>query len=287
MKMEIMEVKAKSQKEYNFSFSNKDIINLKSCQKYNLSNSLKLKNTQSFSTGIDDIKENEIKDSISMKNLKFFKSFSFYNDDTNLNKQSLNRTKKEALSNCNGIKEQKNTSNNENVLNIDGNLNNYVNSSLNNSLLLTKNVNNICLENNKKLPHNINNINDINNINKNNEIEKNEKNQLVEETNMKKNKNIEHKIKILKVIPPQKPYLYEAKYLLSTNNDNNINNNDSPNINHSHVHNAFFNHLMIHNNKIKNENSSYFSICTTNRNRGKILTILYCHPIRKRCNDNV
>ena len=118
--MEIMEVKAKSQKEYNFSFSNKDIINLKSCQKYNLSNSLKLKNTQSFSTGIDDIKENEIKDSISMKNLKFFKSFSFYNDDANLKKQSLNRTKKESLSNCNDIKEQKNTSNNENVLNIDG-----------------------------------------------------------------------------------------------------------------------------------------------------------------------
>ena len=222
-----------------------------------------------------------------MKNLKFFKSFSFYNDDTNLNKQSLNACKKEALSNCNDIKKQKNTSNNENIVNKDGNLKKYVNSSLNNSLLVIKNVNNICLENNKKLPHNINNINDINNINKNNEIQKNEKNQLFEETNMKKNKNIEHKIKILKAIPPQKPYLYEAKYLLSTKNDNNINYKDSSNINHSHIHNTFFNHLMIHNNKISNENSSYFSVCTTNRNRGKILTILYCHPIRKIFNGNV
>ena len=277
-----MEKKENSPKNYNFSFSNKDLKNLKNCQKNNISNSLKIINTQSFSisTGIDDIKENENKEHLSMKNLKIFDSISLDNEDTIPNKPSLYKYKKEETSNCIDKNQKKISSNDNNLSNIEAtvfdNLKNNVNKS-NNSLIL-KNVNNICLDKNKKLPLNNLKINNINNIKKNNDINNYENNQIFAEVNIKNIKNkTKYEKKLLKNTPPKKPSLYESKYLLSANNYNNKNYSK---LNRSCVPNIFYNHLMIQNIKIKNNNSSYFLVCTTNRIKGKLLTLLYCRPVK-------
>jgi hypothetical protein len=282
-----MEKKEKTPKNNNFSFSNKDLKNLKNCQKNNISNSLKIINTQSFSisTGIDDIKENENKEHLSMKNLKIFDSISLDNGDTIPNKPSLYKYKIEETSNCIDKNEKKISSNDNNLLNIEAtvfdNLKSNVNKSNNSLILKNVNVNNICLDKNKKLPLNNLKINNINNIKKNNDINNYDNNQTFAENNIKiikkvKN-NTKYENKLLKNIPPKKSSLYESKYLLSANNYNNKNYSK---LNRSYIPNIFYNHLMIQNIKIKNNNSSYFSVCTTNRIKGKLLTLLYCSPVK-------
>ncbi len=82
--------------------SDQEIIIKNKDSKYEkLNNSLKLSNTQSFSTGADDIKEVEIKESLSQKNLKIFNNSSFVNKSHIVNKQFLNLFSKDTTINKN------------------------------------------------------------------------------------------------------------------------------------------------------------------------------------------
>lgn len=270
-------------KKYNSSFSCKDITNLKNYKTENVSNSLKLKNTQSFSTGIDDVKDNETKEILSLDNLKSFKilqNFSYIYKNNNENKPILNlsqRKLKTSTSNIglykfekkliSDIKNNKNIPS-RNIMNNNINLKKDVNKTIN---ITSKNVNNISSENNKKISPELNNIN-----NNRNDINNNKNHIKFNNNNLKLEKEF------LKSFPPKMSNLYENNYMLYEKNLKNYNNNFSYlKLNRSKIPNAFYNHLMVHNNKTKNYNSSYYSISTTNRIRGKLLTILYFRPVKK------
>lgn len=241
-------------------------------------NYLNLKNTQIISTSIDDIKNNEFKNFCSMNNLmpvNILKNTIFIKESNCLNKQSINLFQKEINFKSNNENEKK--FENKLILKIGKDKN-----SLNNN----KNI----IENNIKVKNVINpkNVNTFSFVNKdfnNNKIDKsihnvirtkkNEESKIFKEDTIKNKNNILIKKEVLSSFPPKISLLYNHKYLLESNTKNNfLNNNSYKKINRSVIPNIFYNHIMKKNNKAKIR-----KISTTNRIKGKLLTIVYFIPI--------
>ena len=241
-------------------------------------NYLNLKNTQIISTSIDDIKNNEFKNFCSMNNLmpvNILKNTIFIKESNCLNKQSINLFQKEINFKSNNENEKK--FENKLILKIGKDKN-----SLNNN----KNI----IENNIKVKNVINpkNVNTFSFVNKdfnNNKIDKsihnvirtkkNEESKIFKEDTIKNKNNILIKKEVLSYFPPKISLLYNHKYLLESNTKNNfLNNNSYKKINRSVIPNIFYNHIMKKNNKAKIR-----KISTTNRIKGKLLTIVYFIPI--------
>jgi hypothetical protein len=155
-----------------------------------------------------------------------------------------------------------------------------------NSLNKNKNIieNNIEVKNviNPKIVNN-NNFND----NKTNKsihsvirAKKNEESKIFQEDTIKNKNNILIKKELLSSFPPKISLLYNNKYLLESDTKNNfLNDNSYKKLSRSVVPNIFYNHIMIKNKKAKFENQKFNSISTTNRIKGKLLTIIYFIPI--------
>ena len=243
----------------------------------NINNSLKLKNTQSISTDEDDLKESEIKEISSTKNIfpkKIIKNFRFINED-----YSPVKIKAHLL-------QQKTASKNANFIpNI---FENKTNSEI--SKNKTNNYNNIkILENEDKLKNDINsNIPNSKNVNekKNNvNLQKTEKKTGAEKIFKKDNNKLNNILidrQYLKSFPPKKPSLFNNDYILiENNNKNNTVNKSCIYMDRSKIPNIFYNHLMLKNYEIKKkQNSKYMTISSTNRIKGKLVTILYIRPIK-------
>jgi len=246
-------------------------------------NYLNLKNTQSISTSIDDIKNNEIKDFCSMNNLmpiNILKNTILIKEINCLNKLSVNLFQKQI--NLKSNKENEKIFENKLILKIGkdkNSLNNNKNIIENNievkNVINPKNVNNCCFVNN--------NFND----NKTNKsihsvirAKKNEESKIFQEDTIKNKNNILIKKELLSSFPPKISLLYNNKYLLESNTKNNfLNDNSYKKLSRSVVPNIFYNHIMIKNKKAKFENQKFNSISTTNRIKGKLLTIIYFIPI--------
>lgn len=281
----------------NDKINNQDNISIKtkllcSTQKENITNkdfklenenySFRLRNTHSFSTGTDDIKDNDIKKISSLKNIKalnILKNSKSKNEDNSFNKIFLNLSSNEMNSNESDCKQKKF----KNIIfsKIKTNINNVNNNVLifENILKLKKDINNLNIN-----PKNINNINFELNKNKiSHKIENNNDNKIFKEDEpiVKKSlsNNIKLEKKILKPFPPKMPNLFYGEYKISGEGQNNhINNDCYIKLNGAKIPNIFYNHLMIKNNNISNKNSKFISISTTNRVKGKLLTILYFCP---------
>lgn len=120
------------------------------------------------------------------------------------------------------------------------------------------------------------NINDNNKINKKRAIDKLKNNN--------KNKNIEiyrqtYDLKMMRETPPKSPELYFHIYTLK-NNKKLFKENDSYGIIKSDkIPNIFYNHFLFSASKKKNSlNNKYKKISITQRNKNKILTIIYYSP---------
>ena len=248
--------------EFNFSlYKENDNIKENDYKNRINNNYLQFKNTQSLSTCIDDIKNNEIKYSLSMKDLipfKLLKNFSYINEINSYLKLSFDLFQKHV--NLKYVNEKDKKFDNKNITSENiRTLKNDVNINKN-----IKNKNNIVLNYNKKGVKNINIIND----------KKNNKNIKIFQDNNINNDNLLFKKELLKSFPPKIPNLYDKKYLLEQNaNKNYFYNNTYKKINQSEVPNTFYNHIMYINNK------KFNSISITNRIKGKLLTILYYSPI--------
>ena len=241
-------------------------------------NYLNLKNTQSISTSIDDIKNNEIKDFCSMNNLmpiNILKNTILIKEINCLNKLSVNLFQKQI--NLKSNNENEKIFENKLILKIGKDKN-----SLNNN----KNI----IENNIEVKNVINpkNVNNKNfNDNKTNKsihsvirAKKNEESKIFQEDTIKNKNNILIKKELLSSFPPKISLLYNNKYLLESDTKNNfLNDNSYKKLSRSVVPNIFYNHIMIKNKKAKFENQKFNSISTTNRIKGKLLTIIYFIPI--------
>ena len=282
----------------------------------NNNNSLQLTNIQSFSTGIDDIKDNEIKETLSQKNINIvniFKKnkqntfFDFINDDSikikskkefysikkplgnggfgnvflgydNVNKRFMNLSSK----NINSIQNytKKNKFKNRTISNLSSNKN-----DINNIILiyeddskLQKDVNNKNINNNTKCVNNYN-------LESNQMSNKNDKyinNKIFKEDNNDKSENNKNNISqkknvTLKPFPPKIPQLFHSKYEYELSCDQNYNFKISKYYCKPKIPNVFYNHIFIKNKNIANKNS-LLSISITSRNKGKTLTILYYRP---------
>jgi hypothetical protein len=243
----------------------------------NINNSLKLKNTQSISTDEDDLKESEIKEISSTKNIfpkKIIKNFRFINEDYSPNKIEAHLLQQKIAS--------KNVSFIPNIFK-----NKIISQKSKNK---TNNYNNIkILENGDKLKNDINsnftNSKNINEMKNNVNLEKTEQqkktNKIFKKENNKSN-NILIDRQYLKSFPPKKPSLFNNEYIfLENNNKNNTVNKSCIYMDRSKIPNIFYNHLMLQNDEIqKKQNSKYMTISTTNRIKGKLVTILYIRPIK-------
>lgn len=243
----------------------------------NINNSLKLKNTQSISTDEDDLKESEIKEISSTKNIfpkKIIKNFRFINEDYSPNKIEAHLLQQKIAS--------KNVSFIPNIFK-----NKIISQKSKNK---TNNYNNIkILENGDKLENDINsnftNSKNINEMKNNVNLEKTEQqkktNKIFKKENNKSN-NILIDRQYLKSFPPKKPSLFNNEYIfLENNNKNNTVNKSCIYMDRSKIPNIFYNHLMLQNDEIqKKQNSKYMTISTTNRIKGKLVTILYIRPIK-------
>ena len=243
----------------------------------NINNSLKLKNTQSISTDEDDLKESEIKEISSTKNIfpkKIIKNFRFINEDYSPNKIEAHLLQQKIAS--------KNVSFIPNIFK-----NKIISQKSKNK---TNNYNNIkILENGDKLKNDINsnftnskNINEMkNNVNLEKTEQKKKTNKIFKKENNKSN-NILIDRQYLKSFPPKKPSLFNNEYIfLENNNKNNTVNKSCIYMDRSKIPNIFYNHLMLQNDEIqKKQNSKYMTISTTNRIKGKLVTILYIRPIK-------
>ena len=253
-----------------FTNQKENIISNKECKYQNVNNYVKLENTQSFSTGTDDIKDNEIKYSLYEKSTKgneILSNSSFLNEDNNSKKVIFQLSSQDKNS-----KEVKLSQYENKIFHKErGNKTEY-NNSLTKFEKDTNNGNNL---NNQKLKKDFEfekNLNRKKDIKNNNENTKNFKEVI--------NNNIIIKNKTLKSFPPKIPNLFDYKYNLSLDENNIFISDYYKKINGSIIPNIFYNHLIINNNKISKENSNYFSISTTNRIKGKLLTILYFCPIK-------
>ena len=247
----------------------------------NNNNSLQLTNIQSFSTGIDDIKDNEIKETLSQKNINIFNIFQnniIVNKEDNVNKRFMNLSSK----NINSIQNytKKNKFKNRTISNLSSNKN-----DINNIILiyeddskLQKDVNNKNINNNTKCVNNYNlESNQMSNKNDkyiNNKIFKEDNNDKSENNN----NNISQKKNVtLKPFPPKIPQLFHSKYEYELSCDQNYNFKISKYYCKPKIPNVFYNHIFIKNKNIANKNS-LLSISITSRNKGKTLTILYYRP---------
>ena len=260
--------------------SDQEIIIKNKDSKYEkLNNSLKLSNTQSFSTGADDIKEAEIKESLSQKNLKIFNNSSFVNKSHIVNKQFLNLFSKDTTinKNDNNINLFKNkisnkiTTNKKYFINIITLFEKVLNHNKlgNNKKEINNDVNNFDfnkkLNNKKKIKNNVNI-----------KILRNEKDNII----IYKNNNIKFE-NALKIFPPNIPCLFNHNYkLLDDGYKNFINSKCYNKFNKSEVPNVFYNHIMMKNKIFPQKNRNFYSISTTNRIKGKLLTIIYFTPIK-------
>ena len=247
----------------------------------NNNNSLQLTNIQSFSTGIDDIKDNEIKEALSQKNINIvniFKNNIIVNKEDNVNKRFMNLSSK----NINSIQNytKKNKFKNRTISNLLSNKN-----DINNIILiyeddskLQKDVNNKNINNNTKCVNNYNlESNQMSNKNDkyiNNKIFKEDNNDKSEnnKNNISQKKNV-----TLKPFPPKIPQLFHSKYEYELSCDQNYNFKISKYCCKPKIPNVFYNHIFIKNKNIANKNS-LLSISITSRNKGKTLTILYYRP---------
>ena len=247
----------------------------------NNNNSLQLTNIQSFSTGIDDIKDNEIKETLSQKNINIvniFKNNIIVNKEDNVNKRFMNLSSK----NINSIQNytKKNKFKNRTISNLSSNKN-----DINNIILiyeddskLQKDVNNKNINNNTKCVNNYNlESNQMSNKNDkyiNNKIFKEDNNDKSEnnKNNISQKKNV-----TLKPFPPKIPQLFHSKYEYELSCDQNYNFKISKYCCKPKIPNVFYNHIFIKNKNIANKNS-LLSISITSRNKGKTLTILYYRP---------
>lgn len=239
-----------------------------------LNNSLKLKNTQSISTDEDDLIDNEIKEISSTKSIfpiKIKKSFGFRIEDyTPIKIDNKFSPKKINSKNINIIP---NKFENENISKTSRDKLKFNNNIIENGIKLKNDNNNVNL--------NISNLKNVNNINIKNIAQKNNNKLFKDDIN--KSNNLLLKREYLKSFPPKKPTLFNNEYILPENNNkNNSVNKSCIYLDRSKIPNIFYNHLMIKNNEIKRKNNSkYMAISTTNRIKGKLLTILYCRPLKK------
>ncbi len=247
----------------------------------NNNNSLQLTNIQSFSTGIDDIKDNEIKEALSQKNINIVNIFQnniIVNKEDNVNKRFMNLSSKNINSSQNYTK--KNKFKNRTISNLLSNKN-----DINNIILiyeddskLQKDVNNKNINNNTKCVNNYNlESNQMSNKNDkyiNNKIFKEDNNDKSEnnKNNISQKKNV-----TLKPFPPKIPQLFHSKYEYELSCDQNYNFKISKYYCKPKIPNVFYNHIFIKNKNIANKNS-LLSISITSRNKGKTLTILYYRP---------
>ena len=247
----------------------------------NNNNSLQLTNIQSFSTGIDDIKDNEIKEALSQKNINIVNIFQnniIVNKEDNVNKRFMNLSSK----NINSIQNytKKNKFKNRTISNLSSNKN-----DINNIILiyeddskLQKDVNNKNINNNTKCVNNYN-------LESNKMSNKNDKyinNKIFKEDNNDKSENNKNNISqkknvTLKPFPPKIPQLFHSKYEYELSCDQNYNFKISKYCCKPKIPNVFYNHIFIKNKNIANKNS-LLSISITSRNKGKTLTILYYRP---------
>ena len=246
---------------------------------------LKFKNTQSLSTWVDDIKNNEIKDSLSMKNhipFNILNNFSYINEINSYFKLSFDLFQKQVNMKYINVREKK--FENNLILKIENDKNNYndiknttpENIKLKNDINKNiKKLNNIVLNNNnKKIDQNNKNINDK----KKNKIIKLLQDDIIKNNN--NNNNFLYKKELLKSFPPKISNLYDKRYILEQSVCKYfINNNSYKKLNPSEVPNFLYNHIMIKNNKTKHENKKFNSISIVNRIKGKLLTIFYYSPI--------
>ena len=204
--------------------------------------SLISKNTQSISTSPDDLKENFIKKSVSQKSINIV--------------HILNRLSK-----------RKNVIGNKLIFKIgrkcssspEKNINKIIN--INQKGIKCKVNENKTSKNNKNMNPKINNNDKIGKIYKDNnslklDVKKTEKN-------------------ILKVIPPKIIELFYNSFNISNNNLIN-----KRNMLESKIPNVFINHLMLKNSISVNSKYKYLLLSTTNRIKGKNLTMLYYRPIK-------
>ena len=238
-----------------------------------MNNSLKLSNNQSFSTGVDEIKDIEIKESISQKNLNIFDNSSFINNTHNImNKKDINLISKDLTLCKPNNNENKLKNKNKILINIQPNKNYFIKilfekilkfqkeDNINEQKTTGKNILNKASNNKGKIKTKVNN-----------KIFKNECDNII-------NKSIDIQLKNdLKPLPPKIPFLFNNIYKLCKEEQNNINSSYDT-INRSEVPNAFYNHIMITNNNISNKNSKPYSFSITNRIKGKLLTIVYLSP---------
>jgi len=246
-------------------------------------NYLNLKNTQSISTSIDDIKNNEIKDFCSMNNLmpiNILKNTILIKEINCLNKLSVNLFQKQI--NLKSNNENEKIFENKLILKIgkDKNILNKNKNIIENNIevknvINPKNVNNCCFVN-----KNFNDNKTNKSIHSVIRAKKNEESKIFQEDTIKNKNNILIKKELLSSFPPKISLLYNNKYLLESNTKNNfLNDNSYKKLSRSVVPNIFYNHIMIKNKKAKFENQKFNSISTTNRIKGKLLTIIYFIPI--------
>ena len=238
-----------------------------------INNSFQLKVSNSSSTGVDDIKENDSKEFPSKKIYKKRKSqknnYISNKDNTFLN-QCFNLSSKEMDSTYNTVGQYKfknkkisiNFESNKydykskNGIKVDKDGKNYNKDKLSDSKKVNVETNKMKSQSDKKV-----------------ETIKEEKNKFMNMINLKKEE--------LKPYPPKSPLLYGDKYKISGNEEGTFNNYYKK-MNRSIIPHAFYNHIMINDNRnniIFCHNQKNKTICLTNRNKGKLITILYYSPL--------
>ena len=120
-----------------------------------------------------------------------------------------------------------------------------------------------------------NDSNKSKNINNNQKINNNNKTKVYEEDSSINNEMTQANKYKLKALPPKINDLYYNTYNLTENYRKEKFNPNIPNV--------YFNHLMLQKDFGKNNTSNYLILSSTNRIKGKKLTILYYHPKKEIC----
>ena len=215
--------------------------------------SLISKNTQSISTSPDDLKENFIKKSVSQKSINIVHILNRLSKRKNVigNKLIFKIGRKCSSSsekninkiiniNQKGIKCKVNENKTSKNKNNDSKNNKNMNPKINNKIINNDKIGKIYKDNNSLKL----------------DVKKTEKN-------------------ILKVIPPKIIELFYNSFNISNNNLIN-----KRNMLESKIPNVFINHLMLKNSISVNSKYKYLLLSTTNRIKGKNLTMLYYRPIK-------
>ena len=231
-------------KNSNISFYRRRENEEKNCKIDFESISLKSKNTQSVSTGPEDKIESVYKRSFSKKLISL-----------SLLLNRLSKRKKECPIELNLRRHRKGSTPEKNSIQV-------INISYKPEYNPNKNSKN---DSNKS--KNINNNQKINNNNKSAKV--------YEEDSSINNEMTQANIYKLKALPPKINDLYYNTYNLTENYRKEKFNPNIPNV--------YFNHLMLQKDFGKNNTSNYLILSSTNRIKGKKLTILYYHPKKEIC----